>query len=122
MRTITQVELENMRRCLLQILQESGAAVHATSVRNVLDALDHPTTWERFVATLEYLAGEELIRVFPAGTETELSDVAQAKYLMIIRQASYDSKEAQQVRLRIRQRGRRFLEGNEDGVKGVAHV
>jgi hypothetical protein len=118
---IAKMQQEGMRRAMLEILQDAGAPLSALMVRTVMDQLNHPTTWEGFLGCIEYLACEGLLGVYPVTHPTgELMIFEQEKYLRVLRQTSYDSLEARQVMLRIRQLGRRFLEGNEPSVKGVA--
>jgi hypothetical protein len=90
------------------------------SVRLVMDDLNASLTWEGFLGCIAYLAGEGLICVFPATEKGDWTIYQQEKYLDLMRQANFDSQEARGMMLRLRQEGRRFLEGNQDGVKGVA--
>ena len=112
--------MEETRRCLLVALYECGSALRAKTVRSIMDAMNHPTAWDDFINQVEYLAGEELVRCFPAEAESELTDIEQAKYLAVCKRTNYDSPDAEKIMLRIRQRGRRFIEGNDDSVVGVA--
>lgn len=116
----TQIANEELRRTLLVVLYEAGTAIRAKLVRQIMDDLNSPTTWDDFIAQLEYLAGEGLVRVFPTGADQELTAVDQAKYLALCRRIQWDSSECSRVMVRIRQRGKHFLEGNDDGVVGVA--
>jgi len=117
---IAQIQQEQTRRALLLTLYDHGGAIHAQTVRVVIDGLNYSTTWENFLAHIEYLAGEELLAAFPAGCIKEMQEMEQAKYLTLVRQSSFDSEEARSLCLRIRQRGRRFIEGNEPDVRGVS--
>ena len=107
---------------MLVVLYEAGKAIRAKLVRQIMDDLNASTTWDDFVSQLEYLAGEELIRVFPVGADHELSPVEQARYLSLCRRIQWDTPEASCVLVRIRQRGKYFLEGNASDVRGVATV
>src|SRR5262249_17426947 len=110
-----------MRRTMLEILYDAGAPLSALMVRSVMDGLNHPTTSESFLGCIEYLTGEGLLCVYPVTNSSgELTIFDQEKYLSVMRRASYDSPEARQMMLRLRQTGRRFLEGNEPAIKGVA--
>ena len=120
MKSPTQIANEELRRTLLVVLYEAGTAIRAKLARQIMDDLNSPTTWDDFVAQLEYLAGEELLRVFPTGVDQELTAVDQAKYLALCRRIQWDSVDANRVMVRIRQRGKHFLEGNADDVVGVA--
>lgn len=121
MKRLAQIKQEQMRRAMIEVLCDAGTPLHAQTVRTVMDGLNHPTTWQSFLSCIEYLAGEGLLCVFPvSSTNGEMSIYDQEKYLSLMRQASYDSQEAREMMLRIRQQGRRFLEGNEPLVKGVA--
>ncbi|HEX8091457.1 MAG TPA: hypothetical protein VF762_21565 [Blastocatellia bacterium] len=122
MKGVKQVETEETRRCLLVVLYEAGSALRAKTVRSIMDSLNSSTSWDDFLAQAEYLAGEELVRVFPADAESELTDVQQAKYIGTCKRMSFDSPEAGKIMMRIRQRGRRFMEGNDDSVVGVAEA
>ena len=117
---INQIQNEEIRRGLLVVLFEAGSALRAKTVRSIMDSLNYSTAWEDFLEHVEYLAGEELIRVFPNGTEVELNEVQQAKYIAQCKRTNYDSPESEKIMLRIRQRGRRFMEGNDLSVVGVA--
>ena len=105
---------------MLVVLNEAGSALRAKRVRAIMDSLNSSTSWEDFFSQVEYLAGEELLRIFPADAEAALNDVQQARYLATCKRMSFDSFEAEKIMLRIRQRGRRFMEGNDDSVVGVA--
>ena len=120
MKSMVQIQQEEDRRALLVVLCEAEDALRARTVRSIMEMYGAPTTWETFMSHVGYLAGEELLRVFPSGTRTELSPVDQAQYIALCKRASYDSAEANQMLLRIRQRGRHFMEGNAPDVKGVA--
>jgi hypothetical protein len=109
-----------MRRALLQVLSDSGSPLSGLIARTVMDDLLYSTTWTTFLNCVAYLSGEGLLCVYPITASGELSIFEQEKYLSLLRQATYDSPEAGQMMLRIRQLGRRFLEGNEPTVKGVA--
>jgi hypothetical protein len=119
-RDIRQAQTEEVRRSILEVLYESGSALRAKMVRRIADAMNASTSWDDFLGQIEYLAAEELVRVFPAGTTDELSAVDQARYLEMCKRAVPDSDEAHQMMLRIRQRGRWFIEGNDNQVVGVA--
>lgn len=117
---VGQIQTEETRRCLLIVLNEAGSALRAKRVRSIMNELNAPTTWDDFLRQVEYLTGEDLIRVFPAGENQELSDVQQAKYLALCKRTQFDSFEAEEIMLAIRKRGRHFIEGNDDTVVGVA--
>ena len=120
MKSLSQIQTEEMRRCLLVVLMESGSALRAKTVRSVMDNMNHSTSWGDFLSQCDYLAGEELIRVFPGEADQELTDVEQAKFLAVCKRTTFDSPDADKIMIRIRQRGRQFMEGNDDSVKGVA--
>ena len=121
MKSLAQLRQEQMRRAMLDVLNDAGAPLNALTVRTVMDGLNHSTTWQTFLNCIGYLAGEGLLCVFPITCSTgELTIFDQEKYLDLMHQANYDSPEARQMMLRLRQDGRRFLEGNQAGVKGVA--
>jgi hypothetical protein len=119
-KTLSQIQTEETRRCLLVVLYESGSALRAKTVRSIMDSLNSSTSWDDFIHQLEYLAGEELLRAFPADTDHELNDVEQARYLATCKRMNFDSPESGKIMIRIRQRGRRFIEGNDGSVVGVA--
>lgn len=120
MKNAEQIQNEEIRRCLLVVLYEAGSALRGKTVRSIMDSLNSSTSWDDFLKQGEYLAGEELIRVFPADADSELSDVQQARYISTCKRMNFDSTEAGQIMMRIRQRGRRFMEGNDSSVVGVA--
>lgn len=117
---LRQIENEEMRRVLLSVLYESGNALRAKRVRAIMSDLGHSVFWSEFVGHLEYLAGEELIRIFPAGSTRELSEVEQARFVADCKRLNFDSPECETVLIRIRQKGRHFIEGSDEGVRGVA--
>jgi hypothetical protein len=117
---LRKAEGEEIRRSILTVLYESGSALRAKRVRAIMSELGCSVFWSEFLRHVEYLAGEELVRVFPAGSQRELSEVEQATFLGQCRRMPFDAPECETVMLRIRQRGRQFIEGNADDVKGVA--
>jgi trimethylamine:corrinoid methyltransferase-like protein len=117
---LMKTEQEEIRRAILNVLYESGSALRAKRVRVIMSELGCSVFWSEFVKHVEYLVGEELIRVFPAGSQVELSAVEQAKYLEQCKRLRFDAPECDTVMVRIRQRGRQFIEGNANDVKGVA--
>ena len=119
-KTPAQRQTEELRRTLLVILHEAGVAIRAKTARQIMDDFNQSTTWDDFLAQLEYLAGEELVRVFPSNADNELSVVEQARYLAFCRRIQWDAPEADKVLVRIRQKGKHFLEGNARDVVGVA--
>jgi hypothetical protein len=120
MNRIAQIQIETSRRAMLEVLSDAGSTLHAQTVRSVMDGLNHSTTWESFLNCIAYLVGEGLICVFPVDGNAEMTIFEQERYINLLRQASYDSQEARLMMLRLRQPGRRFLEGHEPTVKGVA--
>jgi hypothetical protein len=119
MNRIKQAHNREIRRCLLQVLYEAGSALRAKSVRSIMSDLGTSVFWSEFLDHVEYLAGEELVRVFPAGARQELSDVEQAQFIADCKRLRFDAPECETVMLRIRQKGRHFIEGNDHGVKGL---
>lgn len=117
MKSPMQRATEQIRRLILTVLEEAQGAVRAKLVHEIMLI---PTTWEDFLAQVEYLAAAELIRIFPARTDAELSPVAQAQYLEMCRRARYDSDHCNKIMVRIRLKGRDFLEGNATDIRGVA--
>ncbi|HXU07664.1 MAG TPA: hypothetical protein VN743_01615 [Blastocatellia bacterium] len=116
-----QRQKEEERRHILKWLYEAGKALRAKSVRHALSDLGVCSMlWRVFAEHLDYMAREEVIRVFPAGTRNELSEVEQAKFIEQVKSMRYDDAESETVMVRIRQKGIHFIEGNEDGVKGIA--
>ena len=114
-------QAEEERRCLLQILYESGTSLRAKRARSIMSELGYAVFWSVFMRHVDYLASEELIYCFPAGASSgEPSATEQAKFIGQSLTLSFDAPECDTVMLRIRQRGRHFLEGNDSTVKGVA--
>jgi hypothetical protein len=120
MKKLAQLQQEQARRVMLEVLADSVTPLRAMTVRVVMDGLNASFTWDGFLGCIAYLVGEGLICVFPVTESGECTIYQQEKYLGLMRQTSYDSQEARQMMLRLRQTGRRYLEGNEPSVKGVA--
>jgi len=115
-----QLYMEDARLKLIQILYESEAPLRAKTVRSLLDSFNYPFTWEDFMKQVSWLVSEQLIRCFPDDLSEERNEVEARKYVNLCLRTSFDSKESGKILLKIRSKGRHFLEGNEDGVKGVA--
>lgn len=109
------------RRALLQVLYEAGSAMRAKSVRSVMSQLGASVFWSTFMGHVEYMTEEDVIRCYPAdGSKRKLTDIEQAEYVAKCKRLSYDAPECETVMLVIRQKGRHFMEGNADDVKGIA--
>jgi hypothetical protein len=120
-KSIEQIEREECRLRYLQVLYEVGNALSAKSVRRMLDNLGCPLTWENFMRHVEWLVSEGGIRAFPATIERTLNDVEQAKYVKMMKTASFDAPETSLMMLRIRSLGKHHIEGNAV-IMGVAKV
>ena len=118
--SLTQRETEEIRRKALEVLYEADRPIRAKTCRAIMNDLNAATTWDDFLVQIGYLVGEELVRVFPAGSEEELTGRQEGDYLAVCKRTQWDSSEAGRIMLRIRQKGRRFIEGYEPDVRGVA--
>lgn len=118
-KSIEQIEREECRLKFLQVLYETGSALRAKTLRNVLDTLNCSLTWDTFMSHVEWLVSERAIHAFPPDLEDDMNNVEQAKFIAKIKRASFDSPEASQMLVRIRSLGRHHIERNEV-IKGVA--
>ncbi len=85
----------------------------------VLDARSIPLTFKRLAEELDFLRGAGLIRVFPLGSDTSLTDVEQAKLLQ--RYADSEGELNDSFCACIRTKGINFQEGHfeETGISRV---
>src|SRR5205085_1587498 len=61
------------------LYQRRPKPLTCTQIRRQLDALNLPTTRRTLAEELEYLRGEDLIKVFPSDAQAKIEDVAQSK-------------------------------------------
>lgn len=120
-KTPEQLYREDARLKMIQVLYESEAPLRAKTVRSLLDNLNYPLSWEDFMKQVSWLVSEELIRCFPDDLNEERNEIETRKYVAYCLRTSFDSKDTGRILLKIRSKGRHFIEGNEDGVKGVSH-
>jgi hypothetical protein len=120
MKTTDQIYREEVRLKVIECLYESERPLRAKTVRSVLDGLNYPLTWEDFMRQVSWLVSEELIRCFPDDLTAERNEVEMRRYVNLCLQTAFDARESGKILLKIRSKGRHFIEGNEDGVKGVA--
>jgi len=118
-KSIEQLEREECRLRILQILYDAGNALRAKTVRKILDDLSCPMTWDTFMRHVEFLVSELGIRAFPASLANDMNNVEQAKYIRMMKGASFDSSEVSTMMLRIRSLGRSHIEDNAT-ILGVA--
>lgn len=112
---------EEARRAILQFLYDAGGKFRAKRVRIVLARMSICNMlWSEYVDNLDHLVRKELIRIFPADARRELSVDEQGDYMDLVRRMSFDDVECEMVTVRIRDKGRDFIEGNAPDVKGVA--
>jgi hypothetical protein len=119
-KTLEQLWIEDARLKLIQVLYESESPLKAKTVHRVLDQFNYSFTWDDFLRQVSWMVSEELIRCFPDDLAEERNEVDARKYVGLCLRTSFDSREASKILLKIRSKARHFLEGNEDGVKGVA--
>lgn len=118
---VKQISKEEQRRAILQFLYDAGGKFRAKRVRRALANVGICNMlWSEYVDNLDHLVRKELIRIFPADVNGELSVDKQGDYMDLVRRMKWDDAEVDLVVVRIRERGRDFMEGNAPDVKGVA--
>lgn len=90
-----------------------------STVIQLLDARNYPMSCQRFAEELDFLRSLGLLRVFPLGANTELSNVEQAK--LIQRYCESDGEDADNLCVSLTVRGVNFQEGHfeETGITRV---
>jgi hypothetical protein len=120
MKTSEQLYREEVRLKMIQCLYESERPLRAKTVRSLLNDFNLPLTWEDFMRQVSWLVSEQLIHCFPDDLAEQRNEVESRRYVSSCLQMGFDSKDAGRILLKIRSKGRHYIEGNEDGVKGVA--
>ena len=118
---IEKAENEALRRRILQALREAdGSSIRAKRLRVVIDLSNDSTTWSDYVDHLQFLTGAGLIAVYDhARGEADRSQTL-SSYFGVCKRGGPFATEAEQIMVRLRQKGREFLEGYHPEVVGVA--
>lgn len=85
----------------------------------LMDARDYPMSCQRLAEELEFLRSLKLLRVFPRGSDKELSNIEQAK--LIQRYCDSDGEEADNLCVAITTRGVNFQEGYFEEI-GITRI
>lgn len=110
---------ERRRGWIVRFLYESRPTpLEVSLLQEVMDAQNFPMSCRQLVQELDFLRSEQLLRVFPHGSEIELSDVQQAR---LLQRCCEIEEEAKNVSVRIRTQGVNFQEGSI-GCLGVARI
>ncbi len=117
---IRQIERKRRRGWIVSFLYETlPKPLEFASIIFLLDQKNFPLSIRRLSEELDYLRGLGFIRVFPHGTDKELSKIEQAKLLQ--RFADSDGELSDEYCAMLATKGVNFQEGN-DHTSGIIRI
>ena len=117
---LNQIENGRRRGWIIYLLYSAAPMpVDFNTLLELLDARNFPLSCRRFAEKMDFLRGAGLLRVFPMGSETELTNVDQAK--LIQRYCDNDGEGGHGLLATLTSKGVNFQEGHfeETGVTRI---